>query len=229
MTDIIMANGGTIDKYMGDCIMAFWNAPLDVERQRQMAIKTSHEMLAHLKELNVELEEEDSLPINVGIGLNTGEVVVGNMGSDQRFDYSCLGDAVNLAARLEGQSKEYGMKIILGEETAKEMDDEFVLVELDTIAVKGKTEPVKIYTSLGTHKELNWSMNYEMPRQQHDKFLFFYKNQKWVLARKWIDDLRKQFNGVLVGYYDMMEKRIDQLEKEILPEDWDGVYRATTK
>ena len=229
MTDIIMANGGTIDKYMGDCIMAFWNAPLDVEHQRQMAIKTSHEMLNHLKELNVELGKEGSLPINVGIGLNTGKVVVGNMGSDQRFDYSCLGDAVNLAARLEGQSKEYGMKIILGEETAKEMEDEFVLIELDTIAVKGKTEPVKIYTSLGTHKEFTHTMSYEMPHQQHDKFLNWYRSQNWTLARRWINDLRKSFNGTLVQYYTMMEKRIDQLEKEGLPEDWDGVYRATTK
>ena len=194
-----------------------------------MAIKTSHEMLNHLKELNVELGKEGSLPINVGIGLNTGEVVVGNMGSDQRFDYSCLGDAVNLAARLEGQSKEYGMKIILGEETAKEMEDEFALLELDTIAVKGKTESVKIYTSLGTHKELTHTMNYEMSRQQHDKFLKWYRSQNWPLARRWINDLRKSFNGTLVQYYTMMEKRIDKLEKEGLPKDWDGVYRATTK
>ena len=151
------------------------------------------------------------------------------MGSDQRFDYSCLGDAVNLAARLEGQSKEYGMKIIIGEETVKDLEDEFVLIELDTIAVKGKTEPVKIYTSLGTYYALEYSMNYEMPRQQHDKFLFFYRNQKWLLARRWINDLRDQFGGALVSYYNMMEDRINQLEKEDLPEDWDGVYRATTK
>ena len=229
MTDIIMANGGTIDKYMGDCIMAFWNAPLDVEDQRKMAIKSSHQMLAHLKDLNEELGKEGSLPINVGIGLNTGEVVVGNMGSDQRFDYSCLGDAVNLAARLEGQSKEYGMKIVIGEETAKEMEDEFVMIELDTIAVKGKTEPVKIYTSLGTVYALEYSMNYEMPRQQHNKFLNWYRTQNWVFARKWINDLRDSFGGALTDYYGMMEKRIDQLEQADLPKDWDGVYRATTK
>ena len=165
----------------------------------------------------------------MGIGLNTGEVDVGNMGSDQRFDYSCLGDAVNLAARLEGQSKEYGMKIILGEETVKEMDDEFVLIELDTIAVKGKTEPVKIYTSLGTHYALEHTMNYEMPRQQHNKFLIFYRDQNWPLAKRWINDLRDSFGSALTKYYNMMEDRINQLENEDLPEDWDGVYRATTK
>ena len=242
MTDIIMTNGGTIDKYMGDCIMAFWNAPLEVKHQRQMAIKSSHQMLAHLKDLNVELEKDGSLPINVGIGLNTGEVVVGNMGSDQRFDYSCLGDAVNLAARLEGQSKEYGVKIILGEETAKEMEDEFVLIELDTIAVKGKIEPVKIYTSLGTHLEYTrhtagsfttainvYCQEYEIPCQKHAKFLTLYKNQNWVLARRCINDLRDKFGSVLDQYYTMMGKRMEQLEKENLPEDWDGVYRATTK
>ena len=229
MTNIIMANGGTIDKYMGDCIMAFWNAPLDVEEQRKMALLSSHQMFEHLDKLNIELENEKSLPINVGIGLNTGEVVVGNMGSDQRFDYSCLGDAVNLAARLEGQSKEYGVPIILGEETAKKMDEEFVMVELDTIAVKGKTEPVKIYTSLGTHKKLTHIMNYDMAQKQHDKFLGWYRNKNWILARKWIDDLRNEFNGLLVGYYEMMEKRIESLEQENLPEDWDGVYRATSK
>jgi adenylate cyclase len=229
MTDIIMTNEGTIDKYMGDCIMAFWNAPLDVKEQRRLAVKSSHEMLKHLEGLNVELKKENSLPINIGIGLNTGDVVVGNMGSNQRFDYSCLGDAVNLAARLEGQSKEYGMKIILGEETAKEMEDEFVILELDKIAVKGKTEGVNIYTSLGTHENLINIMNYDMAQRQHEKFLFFYRKQAWGLALKWLNDLEFEFNGMMRDYYDMMGDRIEQLQKEDLPEDWDGVYRATTK
>ena len=229
MTDIIMTNDGTIDKYMGDCIMAFWNAPLDVKEQRRLAIKSSHEMLKHLEGLNVELKKENSLPINIGIGLNTGDVVVGNMGSNQRFDYSCLGDAVNLAARLEGQSKEYGMKIILGEETAKEMEDEFVILELDKIAVKGKTEGVNIYTSLGTHENLINIMNYDMAQRQHEKFLFFYRKQAWELALRWLNDLEFEFNGMMRDYYAMMGDRIEQLQKEGLPEDWDGVYRATTK
>ncbi len=229
MTDIIMTNEGTIDKYMGDCIMAFWNAPLDVKEQRRLAVKSSHEMLKHLEGLNVELKKENSLPINIGIGLNTGDVVVGNMGSNQRFDYSCLGDAVNLAARLEGQSKEYGMKIILGEETAKEMEDEFVILELDKIAVKGKTEGVNIYTSLGTHENLINIMNYDMAQRQHEKFLFFYRKQAWELALRWLNDLEFEFNGMMKDYYAMMGDRIEQLQKEDLPEDWDGVYRATTK
>ena len=148
MTDIIMKNEGTIDKYMGDCIMAFWNAPLTVEKQTDKAVETSLQMLRDLKVLNTQLAKEDLLPINIGIGLNTGDVVVGNMGSDQRFDYSCLGDAVNLAARLEGQTKGYGVKILFGQETAKGLSDRYTVLELDDIAVKGKTEPVKIYTVL---------------------------------------------------------------------------------
>ena len=111
--------------------------------------------------MNVDIKREglDLPPVVIGTGLNTGPCIVGNMGSEARFDYSVVGDAVNLAARLEGQSKEYGMKIILGEETAKEMESEFVVLELDKIAVKSKTEGVTIYTSLGTHKNLFNTMN----------------------------------------------------------------------
>jgi adenylate cyclase len=229
MTDIIMKNGGTIDKYMGDCIMAFWNAPLEVEQQRKMALLSSHQMLEHLDKLNVELKKENSLPINVGIGLNTGEVVVGNMGSDQRFDYSCLGDAVNLAARLEGQSKGYGVPIILGEETAKEMDKEFALVELDNIAVKGKEDAVTIYTSLGEYHILDRTMNWVMASNQHEKFLELYRQQHWDMALKYASDLRDEFDGMLADYYDIMKQRIIELKETGMPKDWDGVYRATTK
>ena len=149
-----MKNEGTIDKYMGDCIMAFWNAPFTVEKQTDKAVETRLQMLRDLKVLNTELAKEDLLPINIGIGLNTGDVVVGNMGSTQRFDYSCLGDAVNLAARLEGQTKGYGVKILFGQETAKGLSDRYTVLELDDIAVKGKTEPVKIYTVLDPRR--NW-------------------------------------------------------------------------
>ena len=187
-------------------------------------------MLYHLKVLNAELAKEKALPINVGIGLNTGEVVVGNMGSDQRFDYSCLGDAVNLAARLEGQSKEYGMKIILGEDTAKGLEKEFAIIELDKIAVKGKTEGVTIFTSLGRYEQLHQEMSYYGTCiDQHNKFLDLYRQQHWELSLKWLNDLRVEFNGAMADYYAMMEKRIEVLREEDLPPDWDGVYRATTK
>ena len=229
MTDIIMHNGGTIDKYMGDCIMAFWNAPLDVEKQRYMAIQTAHEMLEYLEKLNKELAKENALPINVGIGLNTGDVVVGNMGSDQRFDYSCLGDAVNLAARLEGQSKSYGVQIIVGEETQRKMDNEFAMIELDQIAVKGKTEGVRIYTTLGKYEIIDKAMNWAAAYKQHNKFLELYRRQQWEMALKFIDDLQEEFSGMLKNYYEIMRERVEELKENGVPKDWDGVYRATTK
>ena len=107
MTDLIMDQHGTIDKYMGDCIMAFWNAPVNVVNHEKESVESALKMVERLKELNVELESEGLKPIKIGIGINTGECVVGNMGSDKRFDYSVLGDAANLASRLEGQSKGY--------------------------------------------------------------------------------------------------------------------------
>ena len=109
------------------------------------------------------------------------------------------------------------------------MEDEFVILELDKIAVKGKTEGVKIFTSLGTHEELMGTMNYVMAQRQHEKFIHWYRSKAWKLARKWVDDLENEFGGMMKGYYSMMRDRIEELEKEDLPDDWDGVYRATTK
>jgi len=144
MTDIILENGGTIDKYMGDCIMAFWNAPLDVKEQEVLAIKSAKQMKTKLKELNK--EGVFDLPLNIGIGINSGEAVVGNMGSEQRFDYSVLGDAVNLASRLEGISKNYNTTIIIGEDTYKSVKNKFKFYKLDDVQVKGKSNKVAIYS-----------------------------------------------------------------------------------
>ena len=230
MTDIIMKNEGTIDKYMGDCIMAFWNAPLTVEKQTDKAVETSLQMLRDLKVLNTELAKEDLLPINIGIGLNTGDVVVGNMGSDQRFDYSCLGDAVNLAARLEGQTKGYGVKILFGQETAKGLSDRYTVLELDDIAVKGKTEPVKIYTVLDP-EEIGYDVipALEQYVNLHSKLRENYKKQDWKFCTDAISELRGKFAGTLDSYYDILTDRIEDYKKNPPPRDWDGVYVATTK
>ena len=144
MTEIIMKNGGTIDKYMGDCIMAFWNAPLDCPNHREMAIKSALEMEEKLKELNDSGEFGDKL--NIGIGINSGKAVVGNMGSNQRFDYSVLGDSVNLASRLEGVSKNYNTTIVVGEDTFNHVSDKFNFSKLDEVQVKGKSNKVTIYS-----------------------------------------------------------------------------------
>jgi len=144
MTDIILKHGGTVDKYMGDCIMAFWNAPLDCPSHQEMAILAAREMKRKLRTMNI--KEEFGLELKIGIGINTGEAVVGNMGSEQRFDYSVLGDAVNLASRLEGISKNYDTTIIIGEDTYKSVKNKFKFRKLDDVQVKGKSNKVAIYS-----------------------------------------------------------------------------------
>jgi adenylate cyclase len=146
MTDIIIKNGGTIDKFMGDCIMAFWNAPIENTEHEDCAIQSAIDMQKELAILNAELKAEDLPQINIGIGINTGEALVGNMGSDQRFDYSVIGDAVNLAARLESSSKTLGKTVVVGENTYKAAKLNYNFNYIDSITVKGKTEPVKVYT-----------------------------------------------------------------------------------
>ena len=155
MTDIILKKGGTIDKYMGDCIMAFWNAPMDCPNHQVMAIQAAREMKKKLKQLNKDGVFDP--PLNIGIGINTGEAVVGNMGSEQRFDYSVLGDAVNLASRLEGVSKNYNTTIVIGEDTyksVKQYADYYKFYKLDDVQVKGKSNKVAIYSiTTNSHKQ----------------------------------------------------------------------------
>ena len=148
MTDVIISNGGTIDKFMGDCIMAFWNAPIENKQHRELAVKSALEMTKALKQLNNVLVAEGLPQINIGIGINTGEALVGNMGSEQRFDYSVIGDAVNLASRLESSSKTLGKTIVIGEETRKTIENNFNFEYIDSIMVKGKSEKIKVYTTL---------------------------------------------------------------------------------
>ena len=139
MTDIILKSGGTIDKYMGDCIMAFWNAPLDCPNHAEKAVIAAHNMREKMREMK--------LGFGIGIGINTGTAVVGNMGSEQRFDYSVLGDAVNLASRLEGQSKNLNTTIIIGEDTYKQVENlHKKMYKLSNITVKGKTNQVAVYS-----------------------------------------------------------------------------------
>jgi len=146
MTDVIIANGGTIDKFMGDCIMAFWNAPIENMKHRELAVKSALEMTVALSELNMHLQAEGLPQINIGIGINTGDALVGNMGSEQRFDYSVIGDAVNLASRLESSSKTLGKTIVIGENTRHTIETVYPFDYIDSITVKGKSEAIKVYT-----------------------------------------------------------------------------------
>mgnify|MGYP003950598123 FL=1 len=146
MTDVIIANGGTIDKFMGDCIMAFWNAPIEDGEHEEHAVQAAIDMQNELLKLNQQLAVEGLPTIAIGIGINTGEALVGNMGSDQRFDYSVIGDAVNLAARLESSSKTLGKTLVIGEDTVKAAKLNYDFEYIDQITVKGKTEEIKVYT-----------------------------------------------------------------------------------
>ena len=149
MTKVILANGGTIDKYMGDCIMAFWNAPLPCENHAEMALKSAMEIELLTEELNKELKEQglELPPVVIGTGINTGPCIVGNMGSESRFDYSVVGDAVNLGARLEVQTRTYDTPILISAYTHEQIEN-IDCIRLDEIKVKGKDEPVEIFAPL---------------------------------------------------------------------------------
>ena len=213
MTGKIIENHGTLDKYIGDAQMAFWNAPLDDADHAVNAVRTGLSMLEDLDEFNKEIAKENIPAFGMGLGINTGDVVVGNMGSSQRFDYTCLGDSVNLASRLEGQSKGYGVRIILGPETAQLVQDQFPVIELDNIAVKGKTEGVKIYTIGKTVAHM------------HQEFLKEYYRGNWKDAMRWAKNMVNNDDVTIKDYY---AKMIERLE-EGLPANWDGTYRATSK
>ena len=232
MTRLIMARYGTIDKYMGDCIMAFWNAPLDDAAHAHHACATALDMLASLERINDELAQEaaaegrDFLPLHVGIGINTGECVVGNMGSDERFAYTAMGDAVNLASRLEGQTKTYHVGIIIGDET-RAAAPPWAALELDLIAVKGKKEAVRIYALLGD-TALARSADFLAKTARHDRMLASYRAQNWDGARAALAECRAAAPE-LTGLYDLYTERIDHFVADPPGAEWDGVFVSETK
>ena len=224
MLPIIMSNEGTVGKLIGDAIMAWWGAPLDVENQASKALKSANEMEFALEELNIELLAEGKPPLQVGAGISTGVVFVGNMGSKDRFSYDILGDEVNLAARLEGQTKNYGVTLILsGNAISKINSENDFFIQLDLISVKGKSEGVDIYTILPNNSS-------HAHRLKHNKMFQYYQNQEWWVATVECLELKGYFNGALDYYYDMMIKRIETYnDDKSFPKDWDGIFRATTK
>ncbi|NBP02899.1 MAG: adenylate/guanylate cyclase domain-containing protein [Proteobacteria bacterium] len=228
MTKCILENNGTLDKYIGDAQMAFWNAPLDETIHCKESVKAALEMLGNLKEFNDEITKEGIPAFGMGIGINTGVVVVGNMGSEQRFDYTCLGDAVNLASRLEGQSKNYGVLIVIGPVTAERLDGMFFELELDCIAVKGKKEGVNIFTVFYNPEDSEIS-RWNQDREAHNKMLAAYRAQDWKQAIDLVNSLKGAFNGQMDHYYELWLERIADMKAAKLPKDWDGVYRATSK
>ena len=232
MTRIILGQRGTIDKYMGDCIMAFWNAPLPDLDHAKNAVRSALDMVEGLKVLNdalkAEAEGRKFIPINIGIGVNSGIVCVGNMGSDLRFDYSVLGDDVNLASRLEGQSKTYGTDNVIGENTVAKIPG-FAYLKLDRIQVKGKTLPVDIYTVLGD--EIYAARpGFHALAERHKEMLNAYLAQDWSAVRRKLGECRAFDNdGRLKTLYELYEERVASYEAAAPGAGWDGVYIAKTK
>ncbi len=235
LTNAIIERKGTIDKYIGDAIMAFWNAPVDDPEQEANACDAALEMQARAAALNDELKREAEangglyMPLRVGIGLNTGPCVVGNMGSDFRFNYSVLGDTVNVASRLEARTKDYRLPLVIGSRTAEKAKDKFATMEIDLIQVKGKKQPEAVFTVLG-RAEVDQDPRCHELKDLNAQMLACYRKQKWDDALTLIDRCRKSANGFDVsGLYDMYVERIDAYRADPPGADWDGVYEAETK
>lgn len=234
MTDLILTHSGTIDKYMGDAIMAFWNAPLPVEGHAARACETALAMQGQLAALNAEWQAEAAaesrrhIPVNIGIGLNTGHASVGNFGSTQRFTYSCLGDDVNLASRLEGQCKTYGVGIIIGETTRAQVPH-YAALEIDLIMVKGKTEAQRAFALVGDPVLAN-APAFQTLVERQTLFLAHYRAGGFAEARGMIEECEAAASAVgwRQEYYAMMRARIDGLLVES-PIGWTGVYVAKEK
>ncbi len=232
MTSCVLESRGTIDKYMGDAIMAFWNAPLTDAEHARNAARAALQMVAALEPVNAELEARAQAasrthhPLRAGIGLHTGPASVGNMGSRQRFAYSALGDTVNLTSRLEGQTKNYGVSILASEATMKAAAD-FAWLEADLIKVKGRQQPVRIFMLAGD-AETNKNADFNSLQGKHNKMLGCYRAQEWQEAAQLTQELEKALPA-FAAYYAMILSRIEQYKNTPPANDWQGVWIAADK
>ncbi len=219
MTDVIFKHQGTLDKYIGDAIMAFWGAPLDIPDHAERACRAALGMAEALERLQARWREQGRPRIDIGIGLNTGPMLVGNMGSERRFNYTIMGDSVNLASRLEGVTKTFGTRIIISESTRDEVGSAVIVRELDMIRVKGKSKPVTIYELLGPGEER------ERWQDLLDRFaeaLHCYREARWSEALSLFE--RLQIDYPKDGPTRTFIERCRELIEESPAEAWDGVY-----
>ena len=225
-TKVIYDNRGTIDKYMGDCIMAFWGAPITDAQHARHGVVSAFQMLDAMALLNQEFIRRNWPPIKVGIGLNSGRVSVGNMGSEIRLAYTVMGDAVNLASRLEGITKEYGVAIIIGEETRRHLPD-LIARELDKVKVKGKDVAVTIYEPLGFAGEV--AETTLLALELFEKALASYRAQQWDSAQAQFESLLRDHPNTGKVLYDLYLERITVLRANPPDTDWDGSFTFTKK
>ena len=249
LSHALLDNNGTLDKFMGDAVMAFWNAPLDHENHARSACRAALRMIEDVRAFNsermtyragakgprdaesVERTVQTIHRLNVGIGINTGRCVVGNMGSDTRFDYTALGDPVNVASRLEGQSRYYGTAIIVGQNTAQEVIGDFALLELDMIRVVGKEVPETIFALLGD-ENLYARPDYQRTVETNARMLNAYRAQNWDGMAVELEQLASDLETLKVGMQDYLEMyriRLANLRANPPDEGWDGVFDSTKK
>ena len=223
MSSVIMSHGGTVDKFIGDAIMAIWGAPLEDKDHAANAVRTALGMIETLHQKLPEWEAAGLPVIDIGIGINTGQMSVGNFGSDERFDYTVLGDAVNLGARLEGSNKEYGTNIIISEYTRKEIGDRFFCRFLDRVKVKGKIEPVNIYEPLKEGRP-DEELRHEVAT--FEQAIQEYHNCNFANAATIFEKLKESHPNKL---YSLYLARTREYQKNPPPPDWDGSFTFTTK
>jgi adenylate cyclase len=232
MTDILLARSATIDKYIGDAILAFWNAPLDDPDQHENAARAALEMLDGLERLNETMPARTDVSwpgrVEIGIGLNAGPCCVGNMGSDRRLSYSLIGDTVNLASRIEGLTKGYGIRILMGEELARELPG-FATLEVDRVRVVGRDRPATVYALLGD-EALARSPAFRAFAACHAELLTFYRSRRWDEAEQALSDNEKAASGYgLAKLYAGYRASIQACRERPRGEGWDGVTIAETK
>jgi adenylate cyclase len=232
MTDILLAHKATIDKYIGDAVLAFWNAPLDDPDQYRHAARAALTMVERLRGLNSEMAAQDKVPwpgaIGIGIGLNAGPCCVGNMGSEQRLSYSLIGDTVNLASRIEGLTKHYGVQIAIGSGLAEHIED-FALIELDWVRVVGRDRPETIHALLGD-EALASSADFIAFRRGHDAMLAAYRARRWDEALRWIEGSRDEAGEYgLAKAYALYESSAHAFAEAPPPDGWDAVVTAKEK
>jgi adenylate cyclase len=223
MTNVVFKYDGTLDKYMGDAVMAFYGAPLDQPDHPYRACRSALEMMEELKRLNEKWIREGRPPLDIGIGINTGMMVVGNMGSERRFDYTVMGDAVNLGSRLEGANKNYQTNILISEETYERVKDGFVCMQLDSVRVKGKLRPVRIFQLMGE----------DVPRNRREAIDCFHEGLSLYSQQRW-DEAKKAFRAAATMDVDLSASSIYMdrclaLKANPPGPDWDGVFVMKTK
>jgi adenylate cyclase len=227
----ILRNNGCLIKFVGDASVHVHGAPIQEEQDPDhviAAVRTGLEMIHAVELFNQELDREGKPRVGMGLGINTGPTLIGNIGSKDRFGYDVLGDSVSLTARLEGQTKNYGQTIIISEFTNSRINDEYFTIELDQIAVKGKSVGVTIFTVF-YNPDATVAADWITAREHHDLMLSHYRRQEWDKAVELCRGLTGEFDGRMDEYYGIWQERIQDMRSRNLPEDWDGIFRAQSK